>query len=261
MSLEGCEALRATGAASTVPLGAVGPLQAVSTDAVGSNPVSAERIMAGARFFDTLGVAIVPAGISVTSKWRRQPAVAIVNETLARRLFPKAAAVGASLNAFRKFTEMRRFLLYSPREPCTYTGDAELFPDPQASGASAGSTEGVAAGSPRWFPECLGQLRPRGGGAHASPPGTETPRPDRPIGASADVSCHARRRHLGRTLLRVVSGTPRQQFVVRSAPPLALGGLYRPDAAGAAADGDSPPAAGSVLARLAPPRSTARNTV
>jgi hypothetical protein len=52
---------------------------------------------------------------------------------------PLGGQSALSRNAFRKFAEVGRILLYWPRETCTYTGDADPFPDSEASVPSAPS--------------------------------------------------------------------------------------------------------------------------
>src|SRR5438093_11804625 len=138
-----------------------------------------------------------------------------------------------SPNAFRKFAEVRRSLLYWPRETCTYTGDASPSSDSQASVASAARAgQDAGVGSPRGISQRLGDHGAQLDAAAAPSSRPPPARPARSNPAGAHVSCDGRRRHVGRALLRVVPGTARGQFVVRSAPSPALGGVCRPDAPG-----------------------------
>src|SRR5262245_47302506 len=84
----------ASAAASTsVPYSASGPLQHVSADATGSNAVKAERALVGPEFFATLDVPI-RAGRGFTYEDASAARVAMVNETLARRLFDAGDPLG-----------------------------------------------------------------------------------------------------------------------------------------------------------------------
>src|SRR3990167_6373679 len=155
----------------------------------------------------------------------------------------------SSPNAFRKFAEVTNLLYYS-REFGTYTGDVDTFPDSEAHSASARSGRvGRGWRVPYRVGESCAQLEAGG----ASAPRTQTSRAARSDPAGAHLPCGGRRRHVGRALLRAVLGTARGQFVVRSAPSAALGGVCRPDAPGPAPDRDAPTRAGRVLARVACP--------
>jgi predicted permease len=80
-------------AGSTAPVAGVGPHQVVSADAAGSNPVVAERVSIGEGFFETLGVSL-RSGRQFTGA---EADAAIINETLARRLFPQGSPVGRQI--------------------------------------------------------------------------------------------------------------------------------------------------------------------
>jgi hypothetical protein len=54
---------------------------------------------------------------------------------------------------------MKRILLYSSRETCTYTGDANPFPHSEGAIASAPSGHDSPVGSGRWIPRRLGESR------------------------------------------------------------------------------------------------------
>jgi len=83
----------AAAASTSVPYSESGPLQRVSNDAFGSNPIKAERALVGPEFFDTLDVPL-RAGRNFTYRDVPASGVAITNETLARRLFPAGDALG-----------------------------------------------------------------------------------------------------------------------------------------------------------------------
>jgi predicted permease len=80
-------------ASNSVPYLAVGPLQRVSKDAAGSSAVRAERVVISPEFFATLDVAL-RAGRRLTSQDSGATATALVNETLAARLFPGLDPIG-----------------------------------------------------------------------------------------------------------------------------------------------------------------------
>ncbi len=83
-------------ASTTVPYLARPPLQRVSADASGSQAVRAERAAIGVGFFDTLGVPM-RAGRSFTTEDSPTTRRAIVNETLARRLYVDRSPIGQQL--------------------------------------------------------------------------------------------------------------------------------------------------------------------
>jgi predicted permease len=88
--------IAAAAASTSVPYSVYGPLQPVSRDRTGSNPVRAERALVGPEFFETLDVPI-RAGRGFTYQDLTSSRVVMTNETLARRLFPVANPVGQSL--------------------------------------------------------------------------------------------------------------------------------------------------------------------
>jgi predicted permease len=83
-------------ASTTVPFLASAPLQLASTDAAGSVTARAERGSIGPEFFATLGVPM-RAGRGFTAGDSAAAGTAIVNETLARQLFPRRNPVGQRL--------------------------------------------------------------------------------------------------------------------------------------------------------------------
>jgi predicted permease len=86
----------AAAASTSVPYSEYGPLQPVSSDASGSNPIKAERALVGPEFFATLDVPI-RAGRGFTYQDLPTSRVVITNETLARRLFRAGDAIGERL--------------------------------------------------------------------------------------------------------------------------------------------------------------------
>src|SRR6267143_790896 len=132
----------------------------------------------------------------------------------------------AKPNAFRKFAEVT-ILLYYSREIGTYSGDVDTSPDRRPT---------IAAG----FSRRVGAL---GGPTRRADPGdstrTEAARAAHPGTARADLSRDARRRHVGRAPVPVVPYAAGRQFVVRSAPAVAVGDLCRADEARLAAARDA----------------------
>src|SRR5439155_25596821 len=124
-------------------------------------------------------------------------------------------------------------LLYYPREIGTYTGDVETR-------LPARVSRGV--GTPdRPARRADGRRAAREEAARAAHAGA----------ARADLSCDARRRHVGRAPVPVVPHAAGRQFLVRSAAAAAVGDLCRADAARLAAARDAAPASRRLLARLA----------
>ena len=141
--------------------------------------------------------------------------------------------------------------MYWPRETCTYAGDASPFRDSETSVASSESASPSRVGSEWWVPEGLGGSCAQRGAGNAPATRAQAASLARSNPASAHLSRRGRWRYAGRTLLAAVRGATVRQFVGRSAPPLAVGGVCRPDAPGPAPDRHTPPAAGGVLAWLA----------
>jgi predicted permease len=83
-------------ASTTVPFMAAGPLQRVSSEAAESTAVRAERGSIDAVFFETLGVPM-RAGRGFTTEDSAATRTAIVNETLARRLYAESSPIGQPL--------------------------------------------------------------------------------------------------------------------------------------------------------------------
>jgi predicted permease len=87
----------AVAAATAVPIaGGAGTRQAVSAEATGAGPTLAERISIGSNFFSTLGVPM-RTGRPFTGADRPEGLKVIVNESLARRLFGTAPALGRQI--------------------------------------------------------------------------------------------------------------------------------------------------------------------
>src|SRR4029434_2513969 len=86
----------AAAASTSVPYSEYGPMQPVSSDASGSNPVKAERALVGPEFFATLDVPI-RAGRGFTYQDLPASHVVMTNETLARRRFSAGDAIGERL--------------------------------------------------------------------------------------------------------------------------------------------------------------------
>src|SRR5258708_23571917 len=147
-----------------------------------------------------------------------------------------------SLNAFRKFGEVRN-LLYYLREIGTYRGDVDTFPGWRR------------RGRPGRVPRCVGPPGRRAWRADAGPAAWAEAAGAAHAGAArVDLSRDARRRHVGRPSLPVVPHAPDRQCVVGSAIAAAVGDLCRADATRVAAPRDAAPASRGLLARLAPGR-------
>jgi predicted permease len=87
----------AVAAASTsIPYTSAGPIERVAVDATGSNAVAAERTAVSLDFFSALDVSM-KAGRVFTNQDSAAERTAIVNETLARQLFPGRRAIGGQL--------------------------------------------------------------------------------------------------------------------------------------------------------------------
>ena len=87
----------AVAAASTsIPYTTVGPIERVAGDATGSNAIAAERTAISLDFFSALDVPM-KTGRAFTSQDSAAARSAIVNETLARQLFPGRSAIGGQL--------------------------------------------------------------------------------------------------------------------------------------------------------------------
>ena len=82
-------------ASTTVPYLGSGPLQPVSADAAGSQAIRAERASIGSAFFATLDVPL-RAGRGFNDTDSAATRTAMVNETLARRLFAGRDPIGAA---------------------------------------------------------------------------------------------------------------------------------------------------------------------
>jgi putative ABC transport system permease protein len=80
-------------AATAVPYAASGPMQLLSVDGAAAPAVNAERVSVSPGFFETLGVAM-RAGHGFSAADSEATRTAILNETLARRLFAGADAIG-----------------------------------------------------------------------------------------------------------------------------------------------------------------------
>ena len=85
--------IAAASASTSVPYSASGPMQRVSADAAGSNPIGAEQALVGPEFFATLDVPI-RVGRGFTYRDVAASRVSMVNETLARRLFSGGDPIG-----------------------------------------------------------------------------------------------------------------------------------------------------------------------
>jgi len=86
----------AAAASNTVPYTAFGSLQRVAVDAAGSNPVRAEQGLVSPDFFTTIDVPL-RAGRAFTHRDSADTRTAMVNETLARRLFGGGDPIGRSV--------------------------------------------------------------------------------------------------------------------------------------------------------------------
>ena len=95
-ALRGAPGVAGVAAATVVPYAGSPRQVRVATDASGSNGTPAERAVISAGFFTTLGVPL-RAGRAFTPQDSTATRAAIVNETLARRLFKGQAAVGARI--------------------------------------------------------------------------------------------------------------------------------------------------------------------
>jgi hypothetical protein len=91
--LEQLPGIAAAAASTSVPYSSAGTMQYLSADAAGSNPVRAERALVGPEFFATLDVP-VRGGRTFTYQDVAAARVAMVNETLASRLFAGANPLG-----------------------------------------------------------------------------------------------------------------------------------------------------------------------
>jgi putative ABC transport system permease protein len=83
-------------AATSVPLAAFGPRERAASDSAGSNAIVVERATISAAFFSVLDVP-VRDGRAFTGQDSPTTRTAIVNESLAHRLFPRRGAVGGRL--------------------------------------------------------------------------------------------------------------------------------------------------------------------
>ena len=80
------------------PLPGWGPTTTIARSGDAAAPPVATRFNhVGTRYFETLGVRVVDGRAFDDRDRPETPRVAIVNETLARRLWPRARALGASL--------------------------------------------------------------------------------------------------------------------------------------------------------------------
>src|SRR5258708_14189203 len=122
-----------------------------------------------------------------------------------------------SLNAFRKFGEVRN-LLYYLREIGTYRGDVDTFPVWRR------------RGRPGRVPRCVGTPARPAWRADAGPAAWAEAAGAAHAGAArVDLSRDARRRHVGRPSLPVVPHAPDRHGVVASAIAAAVGELCPPD--------------------------------
>jgi len=88
--------VQAVAASTAIPLGASGERVHVAVTANGDAAVATERAAIGPAFFPTLGVAM-RAGRPFAATEVSEARTAIVNEALARRLFPGRSAVGTTV--------------------------------------------------------------------------------------------------------------------------------------------------------------------
>src|SRR5438034_7733701 len=142
-----------------------------------------------------------------------------------------------SLNAFRKFADVR-FLLYIGPEIGTYAGDVDTFLERTRTIADRLSGRMEGGGRSARSPELGASSRPQAPGA------------PHPIAAGAHVAHDARDRDVGGAPVSVVPRTAGRQFVVRSTVASAVGDLCRADATRVAAARPCAPSR-RVLAQLA----------
>jgi putative ABC transport system permease protein len=94
--LETMPGVASAAASTSIPYAGFGPLQNVAADASGASTVKTERAAIGPMFFATLGVPL-RAGRGFTDQDGGTAPIAIVNETLAGRLWPGGSPVGKRL--------------------------------------------------------------------------------------------------------------------------------------------------------------------
>lgn len=89
--------VRSASSAAIMPLsfnGAYGPVRVEGRE---HEPIRADLNTVGARFFETMGIAIREGREFLATDWASSPSVAVVNETFARRYFPGQNPIGRQL--------------------------------------------------------------------------------------------------------------------------------------------------------------------